>query len=644
MVINKNLYDSTNPSATTPITLNLSNFAGAGTAQEWQLAAINPSDQTSAAITQLSDVAVSGNSLTVNVPMESVTMFVIRPASSAPAAPTGLTAAPGDAQAALSWSAVSGAASYNVYRGTASGAEALLQSGVTGTTFTDTGLTNGTTYYYKVSAVNAAGESPLSVEVSATPQVAAPVAPTGVTVAHGDAQATLSWSAVSGASSYNVYRSTASGAEALLQSGVTSTTFTDTGLTNGTTYYYKVSAVNAAGESPLSVEVSTTPQVAAPAAPSNLGAAAVSTTQIDLTWTGNSANETDFVVDRATNSSFTAGLTTTDLGANVADFTATGLAAGTTYWFRVRATNAGGTSANSNVASATTQTASSATGTGLAATYFSNMNFTGTTVSRTDPTVSFNWPGAPASGIGANHFSARWTGQVQAVESGSYKFFTISDDGVRLWVNGQLIINNWTNHAPVYNTSAAVALVAGQKYDIRLEHYQNTDRSVMKLLWERPGQTSYVIIPQSQLYPSAPGNGLSATYFTNVDLTGTTVSRTDPTVNFNWGAAAPASGIGAGHFSARWTGQLLAIQTGTYTFRTNSDDGVRVWVNGQLIINNWTDHAPTYNTGTISLQSGQKYDIKIEYYDDTGGAVMQLAWMLPGMSTFNVIPQANLFS
>src|SRR5262249_10455794 len=117
-----------------------------------------------------------------------------------------------------------------------------------------------------------------------------------------------------------------------------------------------------------------------------------------------------------TNSTFTAGLTTANLAANVTSCSATGLAAGTTYWFRVRATNAGGASANSNVASATTQPAS--TGTGLAVTYFDNMDFTGATVSRPDAPVNFDWgTGSPPPGIGADTFSARWTGQVQAVES-----------------------------------------------------------------------------------------------------------------------------------------------------------------------------------------------------------------------------------
>src|SRR5262249_19311313 len=130
--------------------------------------------------------------------------------------------------------------------------------------------------------------------------------------------------------------------------------------------------------------------------------------------------------------------------------------------------------------------------------------------------------------------------------------------------------------------------------------------------------------------PPATGNGLRAMDFSNMDFTGTVVGRTDATVNFNWGSGAPASAIGVDHFSARWTGQSQAGERRTYICRTYRDDGVRVWVNGQLIINDWTDHAPTYDTGTITLQAGQKYDIKVEYYENTGGAVMQLEWLRPG--------------
>jgi chitodextrinase len=143
---------------------------------------------------------------------------------------------------------------------------------VNGTTYTNTGLTNGTTYYYVVSAVNSVGESSNSSQASATPVAPAtvPAAPTGLTAAAGNAQVVLTWTASTGASSYNVKRATTNGgAFTTIATGVTGTTYTDTGLTNGTTYYYVVSAVNSAGESANSSIASATP-VGSTTTPSSL--------------------------------------------------------------------------------------------------------------------------------------------------------------------------------------------------------------------------------------------------------------------------------------------------------------------------------------------------------------------------------------
>jgi polygalacturonase len=139
------------------------------------------------------------------------------------------------------------------------------------------------------------------------------------------------------------------------------------------------------------------------------------------------------------------------------------------------------------------------------------------------------------------------------------------------------------------------------------------------------------------------GNGLKAEYYDNANLTNLKLTRTDSTVNFDWGTGSPDATIAPNTFSVRWTGQVQPQTSGSYTFFTQSDDGIRLWVNGQRIINNWTNHSVTENKGTITLTGGQKYDIKLEYYENTGSAVAKLLWSGPGV-TKQIVPQSQLFS
>lgn len=139
------------------------------------------------------------------------------------------------------------------------------------------------------------------------------------------------------------------------------------------------------------------------------------------------------------------------------------------------------------------------------------------------------------------------------------------------------------------------------------------------------------------------GTGLRGEYFPNQTLAApATVSRTDATINFAWGAGSPAPGVGVDHFSVRWTGQVEALFTQTYTFFTTSDDGVRLWIDGQRIIDNWTDHGPTENSGTIALAAGQRYDVRVEFYENGGGATVTLSWASPSRPK-QIIPQAQLY-
>ncbi|MEN1988381.1 glycoside hydrolase family 48 protein [Paenibacillus hubeiensis] len=182
------------------------------------------------------------------------------PETEVPAAPNGLTAAGGSEQVVLNWNSVSGANSYTVKRAEADGGPyTAVAANVNGTTYTDTGLTNGKTYYYVVTAVNAAGESAASAQASAVPQAgsALPGAFTLVGTA-GDAQAVLAWAASDGADSYAVQRRTGSGAFEEVAAGLTALTYTDAAAVNGTTYTYRIAASNGSGQT-LSNEVTLTP-------------------------------------------------------------------------------------------------------------------------------------------------------------------------------------------------------------------------------------------------------------------------------------------------------------------------------------------------------------------------------------------------
>ena len=178
-----------------------------------------------------------------------------------PSAPTGLVATAGNAQVALTWTASTGATSYNVKRSTTNGSGYQIVGSPTTTSFINTGLTNGTTYYYVVTAVDSSGEGSASLQASATPAAPSqpPAAPTGLTATAGNAQVSLTWTASTGAASYHAKRSTTNGSGYTQVGAPTATSFADSGLTNGTTYYYVVTALNAAGESGNSTQASAKP-------------------------------------------------------------------------------------------------------------------------------------------------------------------------------------------------------------------------------------------------------------------------------------------------------------------------------------------------------------------------------------------------
>ena len=136
--------------------------------------------------------------------------------------------------------------------------------------------------------------------------------------------------------------------------------------------------------------------------------------------------------------------------------------------------------------------------------------------------------------------------------------------------------------------------------------------------------------------------GLYAEYFDDIDLTSRRVTRIDPQLNFDWGPGSPDPAIPPDAFSARWTGLVRPPATGAFTFYTQSDDGVRLWVDDQLIIDNWTDHGETEDNGTIQLEGGRLYSIRLQYYERAGSAVIKLFWSGPSQPK-EIIPSNRLY-
>ena len=141
---------------------------------------------------------------------------------------------------------------------------------------------------------------------------------------------------------------------------------------------------------------------------------------------------------------------------------------------------------------------------------------------------------------------------------------------------------------------------------------------------------------------AAAGGGVRADYYRGMDLNNYALTRIDPQINFNWpDGTAPDDAVGTGPFSVRWTGEIEAAFTESYIFYTNSADGVRLWVDGQQLVNNWTDHDATENSGRIDLVAGNVYSLQMDYYDNGNGAVASLLWSSPSTPK-QIVPQAAL--
>jgi len=244
--------------------------------------------------------------------------------------------------------------------------------------------------------------------------------------------------------------------------------------------------------------------------------------------------------------------------------------------------------------------------------YFNNMTLSGTAViDRCEPAVNYNWgAGSPAPGVNIDGFSVSWDGSFDFA-AGTYSFTAAADDGIRVFVDGAAVIDAWKDQN-VTTYTASVPLTAGS-HRVHVEYYEKTGNAVAQVAWQLPSSGG-----------ACPGQ-FDAQYFNNMTLSGTPVlERCEAAVNYDWGTASPAPGVNADGFSARWTGQF-DFAAGNYTFTATADDGIRVYVDGALLIDKWIDQAVHTFTAAATLSAGT-HTVKVEYYEHTGAAVAKVSW------------------
>jgi len=211
----------------------------------------------------------------------------------------------------------------------------------------------------------------------------------------------------------------------------------------------------------------------------------------------------------------------------------------------------------------------------LRASYWNNMTLSRTPVlEETVEHLGGDWGyGSPHPSVNTDHFSVRWSRYVDLAEA-TYRIAVTSDDGVRVYVDHRLIIDQWNDH-PARTFTSDLALKAGHHHVV-VEYYENAGiAKVAPAWWQLPAGTA-----------KWQGN-----YYANRTLSGSPVRiRVDDEIDFDWGYGSPAPHIPSDGFSVRWT-PTVRLESGLYRFTTTTDDGVRLWVNNHLLIDKWHDQA-----------------------------------------------------
>ena len=233
---------------------------------------------------------------------------------------------------------------------------------------------------------------------------------------------------------------------------------------------------------------------------------------------------------------------------------------------------------------------------------------------RYDPMISCDWgDGSPHNSLNGDHFSVRWM-QTLSFETGVYRFFVEVDDGA-------LVLDAW-QIGSARAVSVEMPLTAG-RHTVQLDYFEHTGVAQVRFWWERKEVFS----------------GWKAEYYSNRWLEGDQLwIRDEAVIDFDWGEGSPAANMEVDSFSVRWQ-RSLALDGGRYRFRARMDDGVRVWINNHLVIDDWQDGSVRSPFVDVDLSAGS-YSIRVEYYEHTGFAQIRLQWQ-PIPSTRTRTPTAT---
>ncbi len=248
--------------------------------------------------------------------------------------------------------------------------------------------------------------------------------------------------------------------------------------------------------------------------------------------------------------------------------------------------------------------------------YFNNPNLQGQPVMvRNDPSVNFDWGlGSPASNIPADFFSVRWTRSFN-LNGGMYRFTARADDGVRVWLDSSLLIDQWGPATP--NTYTRDVNVSTGQHVVRVEYYEGVGTAFINFGFD----------PLTS-FPDWKGD-----YFNNQFLSGSpTFTRNDVAVSFDWTNTTPAPGVSNSNFSVRWTRNVV-FSPGNYRFTLRVNGGTNLIIDGNLVIGQWTNNINGTFTADYALTSGS-HSFEIDYFNVSGSAFIWFTYQpLTGSSS-----------